>query len=132
MDAKLKEAWVKALRSGDYRQANGKLFDPAAGSYCCLGVLCKVAGAEFKVAEIVLECDEGSYMSTLNNAPVLNGKPLVSDDNEELSEAYCKEIGIPDQRELIGLNDGEGKPSDKNYKAPQPFDVIADYIEANL
>lgn len=131
MDAKLKADWVKALRSGNFNQANGR-FDPETDSYCCLGVLCKVVGAEFKGAEIEQECDDGSYMSTINNAPVLDGRPLVAGDDEELSEAYCKDIGLPDQHALIGLNDGEGKPGDQNYKAPQPFEVIADYIEQNL
>jgi hypothetical protein len=34
--------WVKALRSGDYQQAVGHLFDDDA--YCCLGVACEVIG----------------------------------------------------------------------------------------
>jgi hypothetical protein len=33
--------WVKALRSGKYRQTAGKLQDYKG--YCCLGVLCEVA-----------------------------------------------------------------------------------------
>jgi hypothetical protein len=41
MDAKLKAAWVKALRSGKYRQA--KLALRKEGAFCCLGVLCRVA-----------------------------------------------------------------------------------------
>jgi hypothetical protein len=41
MDAKLKADWVKALRSGEYRQGRGE-FEGARG-FCCLGVLCKVA-----------------------------------------------------------------------------------------
>jgi hypothetical protein len=33
--------WIKALRSGKYKQGQGKL--QYADSYCCLGVLCKIA-----------------------------------------------------------------------------------------
>src|SRR6185503_20826939 len=44
MDKKLKAKWVKALRSGDYEQTNYALHD--SGGYCCLGVLCSVAGAD--------------------------------------------------------------------------------------
>ena len=33
--------WVDALRSGDYKQAKGRL--ECHGSYCCLGVACLVA-----------------------------------------------------------------------------------------
>lgn len=36
MDAKLKQKWVEALRSGKYAQANGALYD--GNGYCCLGV----------------------------------------------------------------------------------------------
>ena len=43
MDA-LKKAWVEALRSGKYKQGRLALYDKHNESYCCLGVLCKVAG----------------------------------------------------------------------------------------
>jgi len=35
--------WVKALRSGDYRQTQRKLSD-GEGGFCCLGVLCEAKG----------------------------------------------------------------------------------------
>lgn len=38
----VKTAWVTALRSGRYRQATQHL--RASGAYCCLGVLCRIAG----------------------------------------------------------------------------------------
>lgn len=44
MDAKLKEDWVKALRSGEYKQGIGKLRE--RDEFCCLGVLCQVAGID--------------------------------------------------------------------------------------
>lgn len=37
MDAKLKSEWVKALRSGKYKQ--GKRWLSRGGYHCCLGVL---------------------------------------------------------------------------------------------
>lgn len=36
--------WVKALRSGKYKQGRGCLLDE--GKYCCLGVLCEVVSPE--------------------------------------------------------------------------------------
>ena len=41
MDAKLKKKWVKALRSGEYRQTKGRLIrrDKGKVGFCCLGVL---------------------------------------------------------------------------------------------
>lgn len=44
MDAGLKTKWVEALRSGDYKQTQGRLLHE--GAYCCLGVLCKLQGAD--------------------------------------------------------------------------------------
>lgn len=46
MDKKLKAKWVKALMSGKYKQGHGALYAPKDGSFCCLGVLCVVAGAK--------------------------------------------------------------------------------------
>lgn len=42
MDSKLKAKWVKALLSGNYEQGTGAMFNDS--KYCCLGVLCDVAG----------------------------------------------------------------------------------------
>ncbi len=39
----LMKKWVKALRSGKYKQGQG-LLETLDGKNCCLGVLCKVAG----------------------------------------------------------------------------------------
>ena len=48
MDAKLKAKWVKALRSGRYKQGEGYLKD--GDTYCCLGVLCRVQGVDPELA----------------------------------------------------------------------------------
>lgn len=46
MDIKLKQDWIDALRSGKYVQGHSKLYSD--GKYCCLGVLCRVAGIKLK------------------------------------------------------------------------------------
>jgi hypothetical protein len=38
MNKRIKKLWVKALRSGEYRQ--GRHLLRRNGTYCCLGVLC--------------------------------------------------------------------------------------------
>lgn len=38
MNKEIKTKWLKALRSGEYKQTTDTLFD--GGGYCCLGVLC--------------------------------------------------------------------------------------------
>ena len=42
MKAKIADLWIKALRSGDYKQGRGQLEDNK-GRFCCLGVLCDLA-----------------------------------------------------------------------------------------
>jgi len=39
---KFKEKWLKALRSGEYKQGEGHLYQD--GCYCCLGIACLIAG----------------------------------------------------------------------------------------
>lgn len=41
MDEQIKEQWVKALRSGDYKQGKTRL--ETDEGFCCLGVLCDLA-----------------------------------------------------------------------------------------
>jgi hypothetical protein len=45
MKQAIMKKWVKALRSGAYKQGKGQLFDEKGG-YCCLGVLCDLAMME--------------------------------------------------------------------------------------
>jgi hypothetical protein len=49
MKQELKEAWIAALRGGDYRQGQNALrkssnLYPGDKDYCCLGVLCEISG----------------------------------------------------------------------------------------
>ena len=41
MNPKIKEKWLKALRSGEYKQGRESLRKD--DKYCCLGVLCDIA-----------------------------------------------------------------------------------------
>ena len=50
MNPKVKRRWVKALRSGRYRQGVGQLRgvdDNGRTVHCCLGVLCELRGKKF-------------------------------------------------------------------------------------
>lgn len=44
MNPEIKERWVAALRSGDYKQSAGHLH--RNNSFCCLGVLCDLAARD--------------------------------------------------------------------------------------
>lgn len=47
MRAEIKERWIDALLSGDYKQGTGRLRrqgdDDGPDEFCCLGVLCELA-----------------------------------------------------------------------------------------
>lgn len=45
MNADIKQRWVEALRSGQYKQGSGCL--KVNNSYCCLGVLCELHRQDF-------------------------------------------------------------------------------------
>lgn len=78
MDAYLKAKWVAALRSGDYKQGKNQLCDGAA--YCCLGVLCEVAGIVYDATQkyildygTLLTGSEQRLLATMND----NGCPFT-------------------------------------------------------
>ena len=123
MQEVMKADWVKALRSGKYNQANGVLCNGTA--YCCLGVLCAVAGAEFQDLEV--ESENGSdEVEVLLHKPVLDGKVLAGSNgwDDTLTYEFIQDLGITlsEQDHLVNMNDVEKRT----------FDEIADWIEENL
>lgn len=123
VDKALLANWVAALRSGNYEQTNDQLYNDCIDAYCCLGVLCKVAGAEFTDISIK---DEWTEFYTLHRRPVLNDVNLADGDEELLSDDMLARLGFDSeiQSRLIGMNDGTNFEG-KKYS----FTEIADYIE---
>jgi len=111
MDAKLKEEWVKALRSETYQQGIGALIKGGVDQdfFCCLGVLCDVAGTDW----VDKRMEHG----------ILGEIEVRSEGSSYLSAAMLSRIGLTDtsQRTLAAMND-DG----------ETFKQIADYIEQNL
>lgn len=58
MDQELKQKWVSALRSGDYKQGKYQLRDNN-NQYCCLGVLCVVSNKKLSEDGIYVLDDAG-------------------------------------------------------------------------
>ena len=124
MNKEIKEKWVKALRSGEYRQGRGYLRkekndNPNKFNYCCLGVL-------------VNEVLEGEWYYALDSAYGFN--PIFNIINEINAPSFASIELIPEpialnklsitmeqQKTLAGMND-KGKT----------FEEIADWIEENL
>lgn len=112
MDAKLKRKWVKALRSGEYRQGRGLLVSNSGKSFCCLGVLADIQG-----------CVWGTD-AWGNLIPFLpkSEKPLSRYGSDMLSPRLgAGGLSKTRQGKLAEMND-----SNKTFKE------IADYIEKNI
>lgn len=99
------EKWIAALRSGEYKQGEGSLFD--GDSYCCLGVGCVVSGMRPKTIEM------GSIIQRKYRKPP---KEIRGDSEENRLVAH-----------LIDMNDGNNSDG-THYTFPQ----IADWIEQNV
>jgi hypothetical protein len=106
MDEKLKKKWVKALRSGKYRQAKGKLCTSTGASHCCLGVLLDVQGAD-----------------------IFEEYPTNEDrETNTLPVEWSAGLSFSTATELANMNDGAGQFQGRRMN----FKQIADYIEKYL
>jgi hypothetical protein len=122
MDAKVKELWVKALRSGEYRQGHGYLHNED-GEMCCLGVLCDVAVKQgiIPAPELTASYDVYAY-----------------DDNEDihyLPESVRTWAGLDNMRPDIPWENGENgrRGLDSiNDEGIHDFNGIASLIEKYL
>lgn len=103
MDKELKEKWVTALRSGEYRQTTGELKDEYG--YCCLGVLCDIAN---------VKRDGGVFV---DNA----GFPLRG-DGSSYGKFYPRFARLYSTRNTLMRMNDTGKS----------LEQIADWIEDNL
>lgn len=95
--------WVKALRSGKYKQTTGVLKNELG--YCCLGVLCDIKAKEQKKK--------------------FNG--IGDEDEDVLSVTQMKWAGMKTKDGKCGNN----KLTFMNDYKGRSFAYIADFIEAN-
>jgi hypothetical protein len=145
--------WLAALRSGTYSQARGKLKiqkqDGTTG-YCCLGVLCEIAGLEQSVKEWAEEANGNKPVLFAGDSTILperlrkhmklrtsNGvfvKPEAP-INQGYQPNYVSAQQAPisvDGREYTTLtvcNDGKRNDFDEVTLQPLNFAQIADIIE---
>jgi hypothetical protein len=119
MKAELKQKWIAALRSGEYKQGKGVL-RTTEDRFCCLGVLCNLIApdgwGETKVVETAIgNIDAQRRARKFQSA----GSSSFFDVPRDLA----KEVGLEPAHmdHLVGLNDS-GKR----------FPTIAKYIEEKV
>lgn len=107
--------WVKALRSGKFKQAKFALYDKDEKAYCCLGVACLLRAREEK-KKTGKQAGLRKYQMSVKDASEGEGCQTPKADIE-----YAGTWLLPfnDQTILSRMND-DGKP----------FWLIADYIES--
>lgn len=112
----LKDQWVAALRSGDYKQGERALCEPindeeTAFAHCCLGVLAEVAGVD--------RCRlfGNEHLDKVGLTHLLG--PWWNNGESTLYEPSQPQSTL--QRKLAALND-----------TGNDFFAIADWIEANV
>jgi hypothetical protein len=113
---KFKEKWIAALRSGEYKQGDGMLYDSASNSYCCLGV----AGVILGIPESSMEARASIYEELSRRTP----KALLTIDNrvgENLTQDY-----------LMANNDGTFCHAMNRAYKRKTFKQIANLIEKYL
>ena len=118
MKIEIKEKWLDALRSGEYKQGTKKLrtrFD----EYCCLGVLCDIYNKETR---------EGSWRESDFSYEFINeGKPNVT---IYLPSYIAKWAGLSETDPRI-KSKGNQPISHINDKGTS-FNEIAELIEKEL
>jgi hypothetical protein len=85
MNAKLKTKWLKALRSGKFKQTTGQLRN--RGAMCCLGVLAHIQGCEWK-----------------RGVPRVEGRQIAENSTSVLTAEFV-DIPTDTQQHLASMND---------------------------
>ncbi len=133
----VKEAWVTALRSGEYRQGQGRLRGGLIHDcYCCLGVLVdlmvrKEVDGQVEVAwshparDATYRLSSPATVSVIGTIPTRIAEGLISDDVARL-------IWEGEPRHHATWTDYQSRLTDMNDMQKKNFSEIADWIEATL
>jgi hypothetical protein len=127
MNKRIKALWVKALRSGKYKQGCGQL--KTSRGFCCLGVLTDLYNKEVIMPKLI---KSGGWET--DNTPTLVAHPSDFGLSEKVKEWAGLEDDIPDvkldkngwdTKSLAQLNDG-------SEIRKHSFKEIAKLIEKSL
>lgn len=127
------EKWVKALRSGDYKQTDGVLYCEDFG-YCCLGVACAMVGIPDNIMR-----SNGLIIDIVGSSGIKEEIKLIPDILKENKTGYSlvniltelNDHGISKAFKRDMEEEGYKFPTDKTDNS-YSFNEIADFIEANV
>lgn len=110
MKAEVKEKWVKALRSREFKQTDGclkKELKPDKFGYCCLGVLHEIDGGKWRKEDYCKDFYTRSKSS------------YNSSDTDLIGKKFARGLTKEQKQTLINMNDDQDKK----------FYEIANWIE---
>lgn len=113
MNPEIKERWIAALRSGEYKQTIGNL--RVKDKFCCLGVLCDLAAKDG-----IGEWQENKNSNRFFSTPLFAASKLLPSTIVSWAGLNSPRVLIDDSS-LVSLNDQGAS-----------FSEIADIIEKYL
>ena len=116
MNKKVKQKWIAALESGDYKQ--GKNFLKNKNKFCCLGVLCDLYAKE---------TGKGKW----NNRNRFTDEKDDIGDSQTLTLGVMEWAGLDEANPSFKLDDDITSLANENDKG-RSFKHIAVLIEENL
>lgn len=102
MNRELKAKWLVALRSGEYQQGRGQLWDKHTNKFCCLGVLAKIAGVpddNIQRCATLFGAKNSGLLGEDASSGILHRKLEVMNDDDRLSFSQIAdwiEKNVPD------------------------------------
>lgn len=107
--------WLKALRSGEYKQAGGALFDEEKVGYCCLGVL--------------QHCLDGGVEYIKKGCPCTVPSFAWLEDEGIRFTNFCNNKAVVPELPTLGTDAATANDGDQGVR-PKSFKTIANAIEA--
>jgi hypothetical protein len=81
------DRWCKALRSGEYKQGKGNLYDEVKDCYCCLGVLNKLMPEKYITGGCnVLLIETEHFKSSIGVLPKIDSLAGMNDTGNTFLE----------------------------------------------
>lgn len=128
LDEHVKQAWINALRSGEYRQGRSRLAKRTKKGnfkFCCLGVLCDVVGVKGEPNQITDEIEFGFDGETMT-LPDLVWKGLgLTDPDIDIPVGQTRDMA---ERQLTVSSVSLATLNDDGFTFPQIADLIDHFV----
>lgn len=125
------DKWIKALRSGEFNQAEGLMYKAASNGFCCLGVLEAINGADKSSMDGVVVNGKSLYwLPTTKTVNLLNLPQEYVEMGSSETSSVCVKANQENQKEKYEMkNNGTISVTVLNDGLGLTFNQIADRLE---